>query len=350
MSPRVFLRYLALPARPNAALLIAVLSIGFALAVRAQFAGVLLALTLLYWLFAYACALLEHVAHGAREPPILALEMIHPLSQGRALAQLGMVLLACGAVRVLERPLGPALAHLLGVLLLLALPASMAAFAIAMHWWQALLPQTLWTLARALGVSYLAVLGLVLLYALVLLGLDRYGAPAWLLPPLAMFAWLSLYASIGGAVFEARALLGFEAMHAPERAELRQAEAREQLRDRFMDGIYAPARSGNHAGAWQLLQRELAAQSHAFETYEWMLARLEAPELQLLAQRLAQDYLSRALGRDNGRVLRIMRERLARDPSFRPRSGAETARVAQLARLAGDRSLAARLAPAGGEA
>jgi hypothetical protein len=115
-----------------------------------------------------------------------------------------------------------------------------------------------------------------------------------------------------------------------------------------MDGIYGQARGGNHAGAWQALQRELAAHGHALEAYDWMLARLAAPELALLAQRLAQDYLSHALGRDNGRVLRIMRERLALDPAFRPRSPAETARVAELARLAGDRALAARLAGAAG--
>jgi len=136
-------------------------------------------------------------------------------------------------------------------------------------------------------------------------------------------------------------------MHAPERAQQRRDAEREQTRARFMDGIYGQARGGNHAGAWQSLQRELSAHGHGFDAYEWMLARLAAPELSLLAQRLAQEYLSRALGRDNGRVLRIMRERLALDPAFRPRSAAETARVAELARLAGDRALAARLQGAG---
>jgi len=47
-------------------------------------------------------------------------------------------------------------------------------------------------------------------------------------------------------------------------------------------------------------------------------------------------------------VFDYCRERLALDPAFRPRSPAETARVAELARLAGDRALAARLAGAAG--
>lgn len=348
MSPRAFLRYVALPARPTGIVLIGALTIGFALAVRAGWIGIPLGLMLLSWLFTYSYVLLEHVAHGAREPPVLAVEMVNLFASSRPMAQLGIALLACSILRVLAQPLGPTLLHLLELVLLLALPASIAALGIAEHWWQALSPRVLWSLVRGLGLSYLGLLGLALLYAALLVGLHAYGFPDWLLPTVAIFAWLSLYASIGGALFEARAALGFEAMHAPERAEQRRTAEREQTRARFMDGIYGQARGGNHAGAWQALQRELAAQRHAFDTYEWMLARLAAPELALLAQRLAQDYVSRALGRDNGRVLRIVRERLALDPAFRPRSPTETARVVDLARLAGDRALAARLGDTGG--
>jgi hypothetical protein len=343
MPPRAFLRYIALPARPNGVLLIGVLTIGFELAVRARFVGIPLGAMMLFWLFAYSYVLLEHVAHGTREPPVLTIEMVNPTAAGRPLAQFGIVLLVWTGLHLLAQPLGPALLHVLEALLLLALPASIAALGIAEHWWQALLPGALWSLARALGGSYLLLLALALFYTAVLVGLNAVGLPTWLLCVAFTFAWLSLYAAIGGALFEARTALGFEAMHAPERAEQRRDAEREQTRARFMDGIYGQARGGNHAGAWQTLQRELAAQRHDFEVYDWMLAALAAPELGLLAQRLAQEYLSRALGRDNGLVLRIVRERLALDPTFRPRSATETARVAELARLAGDRGLAARL-------
>ena len=348
MSPRALLRYLALPARPSGMLLIGVLTIGFGLALRARFVGIPLGLMMLFWLFAYSYVLLEHVAHGAREPPVLSIDMVNPVAAGRPLAQLGIVVLAMALLRVLAAPLGPALLRVLEILLLLALPASIAALGIARHWWQALAPGTLWALVRGLGLSYVVLLALALLYTAALVGLYAWGLPAWLLCIGFTYAWLSLYAAIGGALFEARAALGFEAMQAPERAELRRSAQQDQQRARFMDGIYGQARGGNHAGAWQALQRELAAQDYAFDAYDWMLAGLALPELRLLAQRLAQDYLSHALGRDNGRVLRIIRERLAIDPAFRPRSSVETARVAELARLAGDRALSARLQDAGG--
>ncbi len=343
ISPRALLRYLALPARPSGLLLIGVLTIGFGLAVRAGFVGIPLGLMMLFWLLAYSYVLLEHVAHGAREPPVLSIEMVNPVAAGRPLSQLAIVLLAAALLRTLARPLGPTLLHLLELLLLLALPASIAASGIARHWWQALAPATLWALARGLGTSYLVLIALAVLGTAALLGLYALGLPAWLLCIGFTYAWLSLYAAIGGALFEARAALGFEAMHAPERTELRRSAQQDQQRARFLDGIYGQARSGNLAGAWQALQRELAAHGHGFDAYEWMLAGMALPELEPLAQRLAQDYLSRALGRDNGRVLRIVRERLAIDPAFRPRSSVETARVVELARLAGDRALAARL-------
>ena len=84
-------------------------------------------------------------------------------------------------------------------------------------------------------------------------------------------------------------------------------------------------------------------QNYAFEFYDWLLERLDRLDNRRLASRLAQDYISRALGRDNARVTRLVQRCLAADPAFRPRSGAETLRVAELSRLAGDRSSAQAL-------
>ncbi|MGA2365786.1 MAG: hypothetical protein ABSG12_09865, partial [Steroidobacteraceae bacterium] len=93
MSIWSFLRYLALPARPVGLILIGVLSIGFALCMRAGLLGLPLQLILLSWLFKYGYVLLEQVAHGAREPPVLAIEMLNPASEQRPLVQLALVLI-----------------------------------------------------------------------------------------------------------------------------------------------------------------------------------------------------------------------------------------------------------------
>jgi hypothetical protein len=82
MSMRNFLHYLLLIAHPTVVFLVASLTLGFLLTTYAGLAGIVLAPLLLMWLFNYSYVLLEHIANGAREPPVLAIEMLNP-SSGR---------------------------------------------------------------------------------------------------------------------------------------------------------------------------------------------------------------------------------------------------------------------------
>lgn len=65
------------------------MTLGLVLAIRAGLVWIPLALALLLSLFNYAYVLLEQVANGAREPPVLALEMLNPLNQQRPAAAAG---------------------------------------------------------------------------------------------------------------------------------------------------------------------------------------------------------------------------------------------------------------------
>jgi hypothetical protein len=342
MSALKFLHYLLLPARPTVLVLIAALSLGFLLALNGGLPGMLMGLLLLTWLFNYAYVLLEQIAHGAREPPVLAIEMLNPLNEWRPLLQLAIVLMAYGTLHLLAWSVSPVLAVALGVLGGIALPASIGALGVGDHVLQAVNPLTLWQIMRSLRVAYVGIVALVLVYALSLLAL-RALLPWWVLIPAAQFAWLSVYALIGGALYEERAALGHEAIDTPERRAARARLERERERQRFMDTIYGEARGGNLAAAWRSIEHELARQNYVFEFYDWMLERLGRLDDRRLATRLAQDCLSRALARDNALVTRLVQRCLAQDPSFRPRSGAETLRVAELARLAGDRASAQAL-------
>jgi hypothetical protein len=341
MSPAKFLHYLVLTARPTGLLFIAALSLGFALCLAAGWFGVPMLVILLSWLFKYAYVLLEHVAHGAREPPVLAVEMLNPATELRPWIQLAIVMLFYMALRAVSGSIGTAATLLIEGLALVALPASIAALAVGDAYWQAVNPLALWQIMRALGLSYVAIVAVVLLYGYGLVALANYAlSPVWLLDALSIFAWLSLFSLLGGGLFEERAALGHEAIHAPERAERRAQWHLERERAHFVDGVSAQVRNGNLAGAWQTTERELAALGHGFESYDWLLEHYSRLQDQRLAGRLAQDYITRALGRDNGRVIAILRARLAIDDQFHPRTAAETLRVATLARLAGDRASA----------
>jgi hypothetical protein len=344
MSPLTFLRYLLMPARPTVLIFIAALSLGFLLASLLGLTGMLLALLLLIWLFNYAYVLLEQIAHGAREPPVLAVEMLNPVHEYRPLLQLAIVLAVYGVLRLFAHYVNALLALVLEAFALIALPASIGALGVGDSVWQAVDPRVLWQIVCTLRLAYLGIVGVVLAAGL---GLSLLAArallPAWLLIPAAQFAWLSVFALIGGCLYEQRTALGHEAIDTPERRATRARQQRDRVRERFMDTLYGEARGGNHSAAWLTIERELAVQGYAFEFYDWLLERLGRLESPGLTARLAQDYITRALARDNARVTRLVQRCLAADPSFRPRSAAETLRVAELARLAGDRRSAATL-------
>jgi len=341
---RKFIHYLLLIARPTVVFLIGVLTLGFVLALHGGLMGILLALPLLIWLFNYAYVLLEQIANGAREPPVLAIEMLNPVHEPRPLLQLAIVLLVYSALQLLAQYLSAALVVALEVLACIAVPASIGALGVGNRFQQAINPIALWHIVRSLRMAYVAIVVVVLTYGLGLSLLARSSLlPSWLLIVLAQFACLSVFSLIGGSLYEQRHALGHEPLDTPERRAARVRWLLDRERARFMDTIYGESRGGNLAGAWQTIERELALQDYAFEFYDWLLERLGGLDNPPLASRLAQDYITRALVRDNARVTRLVQRCLAADPQFRPRSGAETLRVAELSRLAGDRSSAQAL-------
>jgi hypothetical protein len=162
--------------------------------------------------------------------------------------------------------------------------------------------------------AHAAIVAVLLLYGLSLsLLASRSLLPWWLLIPAAQFAWLSVFSLIGGSLYERREALGHEAVDTPERRAARAQLQLDRERARFMDTIYGEARGGNLAAAWHTIERELALQNYAFEFYDWMFERLSRLDNPRLAARLAQDYLSRALTRDNARVTRLVQRCIATD-------------------------------------
>jgi len=337
MHPRL-LRYLLLPARPAGLLLIGVLTLGFAFSGSSGMFGLPMFLVLASWLFMYGYVLLEHVAHGAREPPVLSVEMVNPVAEYRPLVQLIIVGAVWLAIRALSAHIGALATAMLEALALAALPACAAVLAIADTFWHAINPLALWHVVRALKSSYLIVVAVALLAGFGLAALARTGALAsWELEALLIYAWLALFALIGGALFEHRAELGLEAIHAPERLAQRLQRQLDAERDRFVDGVFAQARGGNLRGAWQTIEQRLEAEQQQRDVYEWLNVRLARHEDQRLGNRLAQAWIHRLLGHDNGRAVELVRERLTLDAAFHPRTHAETLRVAELLRLSGQR-------------
>ncbi len=200
---------------------------------------------------------------------------------------------------------------------------------------------------RELRGVYAAILAVALGYGFILTLSAKMDLPSVIVTAVGLFFWMSLYSFIGGALFEARAGLGHEPVDSPERRHGRAARELERERLRLFDTVYAEARGGNLAGAWKTLLAELEQRGFDPELCDWLLERLTAladkPTANALANRLARELIARLLDRDNGRVVRVAGARLRSDPRFRPRSAAETLRIASLARLGGDPALAQAL-------
>ena len=337
MPSSAYLRYLLLPLHGTVLVLIVVFSLGMSAAQYAGLFGYPLQLVLLWWLFNYAYILLEAIANGAREPPVLAIEMLNPLHESRPLFQFALLFLIALTLSVLSLYVDVPLAVVLAALTFIALPASTGALAIGTSVWQSVHPAVLWHIARTLGWTYVAMLLLIMGIGVCWLTLTRVGLPSWLLTVLSVYAWLALFALIGGALFEHRAQLGHEPTDSPERRQARAQYQVDRERARFLGLVHGEARGGNLPAAWQSIEQELARHGHAFEFYDWLLDRLSEREDARLADRLAQDYIARTLGRDNARATLIAQRRLKLDPCFRPRTAAQCLRVAELLRLSGDR-------------
>jgi len=332
----VILPHLLRPARGGALGVIVVFAVLLGIAVKSGFTGIPLGLIISSWFFKYAYILFDHTLRGFTEPPALDIQMLNPLNEQRPLAQLVIlgliVLIVKGAAVLTNGALG------LGVAagMLLVIPASVAVLGLERNILKGLNPVLLFRMIRGLGPWYGVVLGIVAGYGLLLGLLERLDLWLPVAIAIAMFAILSVFSVLGGAIYERRDDLGIEAWHTPERtaARIRLAELKQS--ERTIDGAYAKSRVGAHGEAWTILLDWLAARGNAVEDYRWLSERLSTWADSRYDTRMAQHYIDRLLAlKRNGEVLDVVARRLALDPAFRPFTAAATLEVAQIAAAGG---------------
>jgi hypothetical protein len=83
MSAAAIFRYLGIPLRMAPLLLIGTFSVLLIVAAKAGLFGIPLGLIILSWFTKYSFVLMDHLAEGVVEPPVLSIEMVNPLSEQR---------------------------------------------------------------------------------------------------------------------------------------------------------------------------------------------------------------------------------------------------------------------------
>jgi hypothetical protein len=347
MGAAAILRYLAVPLRMAPLLLIGTFSVLLVLAINARFLGIPLGLILLSWFSKYSFVLMDHVAEGAAEPPVLSIEMVNPLTEQRPMILLLMAIGLFYATDAASYWVGHSGALVLMVAVGLILPAVVAVQGATGTVVQSLNPRRVLGLIVRLRGDYLLILGFIALVWLfsrfVVESSIGAALPLVLRIALLMYAWLATFALIGGVLFERRFDIGLDDVNTPESCDPGEGDDApdERTRDRDIDRIYAEWRGGAHANAWNTVLGLVGKSSDPIAELRWLYQRAAQWPDGRLADRLARELLPRLLAqRSTGEALDLVRERLRKDPRFRPVGSAELLTLVHLARTAGDRATA----------
>jgi hypothetical protein len=314
------------------------------LAVKAGLIGIPLALLVISWFFKYAYVLFDHTVRGFDEPPTLDIQMMNPISEQRPLAQVAILGLIGYAVYLTHGHFGNAAAAVLAIVCLFFLPASVAILGLESNILRAANPVYWLSLVRGLGLWYGAVLVVVLGYALALRLLWAFDL--WLPVEIGvgMFAVLSVFSFLGGALYERRHELNLDTWVSPERTAA--LETRQVLRenDRLVHDAYGLMRAGAHVKSFGMLEDWLKDRGNTPEDYRWLCERTASWDDPRYVTRLTEELVARLLFlKRTGDALDAVGQRLDLDPSFRPKSAADTLSLAQLAARGGGTPRVARI-------
>jgi hypothetical protein len=335
--------HLLRPARGGAAAVVVVFAVGLSFAAKAGYLGWPLGFLLLSGFFKYAYVLFDHTHRGFDEPPALDMDMMNPVNDQRPIVQVLILGLIFAVVKLVQAELNNTVASVLAAAFLLLLPASVAELGLETNVLKAVSPAALARLSVGLGPWYLIVLGVIGAYAAVFWLLSRTALWLPVEVTLGMFAVLSIFSVLGGALYERRDQVGLEVWHSPEIQAERLNRAALREADRTIDAAYEQARLGAHAKAWQILQDWLAERGNQPADYHWVSERV-APWDERYAARIAQEYVDRLLLlQRNGEALDMVGQRLRISPGFRPKSAASTLKVAQIASRGGAPAIARAL-------
>jgi hypothetical protein len=197
---------------------------------------------------------------------------------------------------------------------------------------------------RGLGILYGAVLLVILAYALALKLLWVFDLWLPVEVVIGMFAVLSVFSFLGGALYERRHELNLETWVSPERTAALEEKHTRRESDKQVHEAYGLMRAGSHIKCFQMLEDWLRSRGNAPEDYRWLCERTLSWDDPRYVTRLTEEHVARLLTlKRSGEALDVVAQRLNLDPKFRPKSAPDTLAIAQLAARGGGASRLARI-------
>ncbi len=238
------LRVLLVPFHVTSLLLIGLFSILFTFFDLGGLYGLFASLLAQIWVVKYCYVLIEHIADGASEPPVMSTDMLSPF-EIRPWIQLAIVI--AGAVTC--SAIGGNAGIVLAALLLALLPESIAVLGVGEPFYQAVNPLMLYRLIRGLGPYYLLILLSIPIYLGIIALLDRWGAWGLVRHAAILICEISFFSLIGGCLYLRRHQLGMEPSRSPERTAAREEAERTKVRAHMLDDVFQQARIGKYVEA-----------------------------------------------------------------------------------------------------
>jgi hypothetical protein len=341
-------RYFLLPFHSTPLVLVLTFSTGTLLGLEAGFAGIALVLLLFSWFFKYCFVILDSVVAGDDEPPVLAIEMVNPISEQRPLVLGALIFVAGMAVTAAQKRFGSAAGLAAGLFLTWILPAHIAVLGYTRNVAKAIWPPALLTLIRVLGRDYLLLNGVTLASAGAIYWVAVHATATLLVLVATQLLLLLTFCLIAGALFEHRLELGIDTLTRHERMAERAAREYQAERAQMLDSAHARFRVRKPLEGWQEIESWLRARAQGDGQQSEYRAVLEATSQWddvRAADRLANEFIALLLAkRANGDALLVVEQRLATNPRFQVEPAARAVRIAELAGLAGKRALQRRVA------
>jgi pentatricopeptide repeat protein len=248
------LRVILVPFHVTSLMLIAVFAVLLSIFDLGGLYGIFASIITQIWVVKYCYVLVEHIADGAHEPPVMSTDMLSPFEL-RPWVQTAIIV----AAGVLCVKIGGGAGLVLGCILLALLPASIAVLGVGEPYYQAINPVMLLRLVRGLGPYYPVILVSIPLYLGLLQLLRSLDVWNLLYHAVALACEISFFALIGGCMYIRRHQLGIEPSRSPERTEARAEAERVKLRARMLDDMFQQARIGKFVDATRPLAKWLGS-------------------------------------------------------------------------------------------
>ena len=335
------LRVLQVPFNPTCLMLVAIMAVLFTFFEMAGLYGTLGLLILQVWIFKYCYVLIEHLANGRPEVPVLSTEILSPF-EIRPWVQATIII----AASALCWSIGGRAGTGLGLVFVALLPASIATLGVGERPWNAINPLTLFRVIRGLGPYYPGLIVTMILYVALSLLVSKVSPSAILSNGVDLLLEISFFACIGGAIWFRRQQLGFEPERSPERTAAREETERAKVRAKMVDDVFQQVRLGKHVEATRPLADWLRNLDGEYATRDSLYVAEQAvrwdylPALNPIGSTLIR-HLMRAGRPDSAlAVFRMLRER---SPTFTMDSADDLRTLADYADSRGLDELAASM-------